>query len=148
MRRRKIWWGCCIVYQSRPCARIVRQEKKLQPLPTRLVQYNMFSYAKSLLQSVFSRKRPLESDTEEQDVKRAKIDSRDSRDDSGFHRIRITNFPKKDWKTVRKQLIERGLKSMSKAPKWDYAIITASVCISYFMGRMAPQYLTWNDVLV
>lgn len=87
----------------------------------------MFSYAKSLLQSVFTRKRPLESDTEDQDVKRVKIDSRDNED--GFHRIRITNFPKKDWKTVRKQLIERGLKSMSKAPKWDYAIITASVCI-------------------
>ena len=111
---------------------------------TRLVHTTMFSYAKSLLQSVFTRKRPLESDTEDQDVKRAKLDPRDSQE--GFHRIRITNFPKKDWKTVRKQLIERGLKSMSKAPKWDYAIITASVCLYVTLERMAPQYLTWNGM--
>ncbi|KAI9494021.1 S-adenosyl-L-methionine-dependent methyltransferase [Zychaea mexicana] len=98
----------------------------------------MFQYAKSFIGSLWSGKRARDDDKD--DVQDQQQDSKDDqvnepdqkriRSEDGnvttVHRIKVTNFNKKDWKKVKKYLLELGCNSMSKNPKWDYGIINAS----------------------
>ncbi|KAG2226720.1 hypothetical protein INT45_001067 [Circinella minor] len=85
----------------------------------------MLQYAKSLLGSWWSGKRS-HDDEEGDDGPDQKRSRSDNSEDETRHRIRVSNFNKHDWKKVKKYLLELGCKTMSKSPKWDYGIITAS----------------------
>ena len=91
----------------------------------------MLQYAKSLFSSLFTGKRTHDEQEDQDnesggpDQKRIKTEDGDSTEE--IHRLRISNFNKHEWKKVKKHLVDLGLKPMSKAPKWNYGIITASV---------------------
>ncbi|KAI8137729.1 S-adenosyl-L-methionine-dependent methyltransferase [Fennellomyces sp. T-0311] len=90
----------------------------------------MLEYAKSLLSSLFTGKRT-QDEREYQEVEAdspgsKRIRTEDGESEEVLHRLRISNFNKHDWKKVKKHLVDLGLKPMSKAPKWNYGIITAS----------------------
>ncbi|KAI9255623.1 S-adenosyl-L-methionine-dependent methyltransferase [Phascolomyces articulosus] len=90
----------------------------------------MFEYAKSFIGSLWSGKRSLDDEDDNDTPDQKRIRSEDvSRDGEGetLHRIKVSNFNKNEWKKVKKYLLELGCKPMSKAPKWDYGIINASV---------------------
>ncbi|KAI9470893.1 MAG: S-adenosyl-L-methionine-dependent methyltransferase [Benjaminiella poitrasii] len=81
----------------------------------------MLRLARSIIDAVFGKKRPLETDEEEDhqepvETKKQKVNM--------VYRVKVTNLPKTDMSTVRKYFKKLGYTRVKKAPKWDYAFIT------------------------
>ncbi|KAI9021515.1 S-adenosyl-L-methionine-dependent methyltransferase [Phycomyces nitens] len=97
----------------------------------------MFAYARSLLNSVFPKKRSFEDDQEEQTPHQSKklkmestlADETTSQSTSApeptyIYRVKVTNLPVRDSSTTKKFFQKLGYSRFKKAPEWDYAFIT------------------------
>lgn len=89
----------------------------------------MLRLARSIIDTVLGRKRPLEDDAEVLDeqieAKRQKLDL--------IHRIKVDNLPEYEVSAVKKLFKELGYSRIKKAPNADFAFITVDVSkLSFF----------------
>jgi hypothetical protein len=88
----------------------------------------MFALAKSILNTVLGRKRPLEDEDDHQEqqqveTKKQKLEM--------LHRVKVTNLPEREISTVKKYFTGLGYKRIKKAPEWDFAFIAIDVSCLY-----------------
>ena len=83
----------------------------------------MLRLARSIIDTVLGRKRPLEDDTdvpdEQLDPKRQKLDL--------IHRVKVNNLPEYEIPAVKKFFKDLGYDRVKKAPEWRYGYITVNV---------------------
>ncbi|ORE02819.1 S-adenosyl-L-methionine-dependent methyltransferase [Rhizopus microsporus var. microsporus] len=81
----------------------------------------MLRFARSIIDTVFGRKRPLEEEEEEENAlaKKQKLDN-------VLHRVRVSNLPQIDYASLKKFLKAQGYTRLKKAPKWNYCFITVN----------------------
>lgn len=87
----------------------------------------MLRFAKSIIDTVLGRKRPLDDDDDQVDQEQP-VDAKKLKiDENMVYRVKVSNLPGHDVSAVKKFLKKLGYDRIKKAPKWDYCFITLQV---------------------
>ncbi|KAI7899941.1 S-adenosyl-L-methionine-dependent methyltransferase [Cokeromyces recurvatus] len=81
----------------------------------------MFKFAKSILDAVFGKKRPLETDEDDQE-QQASENKRQKM--TMVYRVKVNNLPRAEMEGIRTFFKKMGYVRVSKAPRWTYAFIS------------------------
>jgi tRNA (uracil-5-)-methyltransferase len=97
----------------------------------------MFSFAKSVIDTVFGRKRTLDDSDSVRVVKKQRVEvttttTTTTADNANYmYRLRVNNLPDREVNTSKKFFKGLGYNRFKKAPDWNYGFITFDVRYRY-----------------